>query len=68
MLKFSRGLIAFAVLLTSSAARAHPGQHDVLSWQQLAEHLVSSPYHLTGWVILGVLITALVVWRVNQRS
>lgn len=65
MHKFSRSLVALSALLGSSAALAHPGQHTALSWSELAEHFISSPYHSLGWLAIGALITAVVVWRVK---
>ncbi len=66
MHKFSRSLVALSALLGSSAALAHPGQHVVLNWSELVEHLISSPYHSIGLILVGALITAAVVWRVTR--
>ncbi|WP_298608284.1 hypothetical protein [uncultured Thiothrix sp.] len=66
MFKFSRDLIALSALFSSTAALAHPGQHGALGWSELAEHLVSSPYHSIGLFAVGALITAVVVWRVKR--
>lgn len=66
MFKLSRALIALSTLLSSEAALAHPGQHTALNWSELVEHFISSPYHSIGLVLIGVLITAVVVWRVKR--
>ncbi len=66
MHKFSRSLVTLSTLLSSSVALAHPGQHAALSWSELAEHFISSPYHSLGLLAVGALITAVVVWRVTR--
>lgn len=66
MHKFSRSLVTLSALLSSSVALAHPGQHAALSWSELAEHFISSPYHSLGCLAVGALITAVVVWRVTR--
>lgn len=60
------GGIAVLALLTSKAVIAHPGSHhDLGGWGQL-DHFLTSPYHLSGLLILGSLITALVIWLARR--
>lgn len=66
MLKFLRNFLALIALINTSTVIAHPGQHAALSWSELAEHFLSSPYHSIGLVVMGVLIAAVVIWRVTR--
>lgn len=65
-MKISKGLVMLAALMTSTATLAHPGSHTNLDWAALAEHLISSPYHTIGLVAFGVIISAVVFWRVQR--
>ena len=59
----NRLILMLATLLMSQAVLAHPGLHGNLStWEQIS-HFLSSPYHLLGALLIGVIISALVLWH-----
>ncbi|MGV6817387.1 MAG: hypothetical protein ACWA44_09010 [Thiotrichales bacterium] len=61
-----RSLTAATALLASGSALAHPGSHLEMSSTGLLHHLITSPFH--GLLTIGgLVIAAVVIWKVNQR-
>jgi hypothetical protein len=58
---------AIALLASTQASIAHPGDHDHFAPLAWLEHVMSSPFHALAWMLGGLSVLGVIVLAQRAR-